>query len=428
MKKTIGDLIEERAGLVEEQRALLDAAESRGSATLSGGERRKYDQLDTKIRSIGMQIDAEQAAGGGARSGPRPEGSVGDAAEADGVLTRDHRLADFIARHRPGLIEDDAFGDEPHSRRQFSLGRLVRGMATGRWEGAELEQRALAEGADATGGALVPTFLSANVIDLVRNEARVLQAGAMTIPMDSEKHKIARLKAGVTGAWREENEAVSQEAPEFEGVEFKAKSLAVLVRCSFELLEDAIDGGASITDDVTKALALELDRVALRGTGTDPEPKGVLHQTGVAIESLGANGAKLENYVPFVKAAGTVRQANIEPNAFIYSARTEESLGELVDTLGQPLRQPRTIENVEHLVSNQVPDDVEHGESKASSEIYTGDWHQLLFGVRPTLGIRVRILQERFADEMQVGILAYLRADVQLAHPEAFKVTTGVLS
>jgi hypothetical protein len=57
--------------------------------------------------------------------------------------------------------------------------------------------------------------------------------------------------------------------------------------------------------------------------------------------------------------------------------------------------------------------------------LYTGDFRQLWIGVRPQLGTRVA--RHRIADNTAVKILAYLRADVQLAHPEALEVTDSLL-
>jgi hypothetical protein len=42
--------------------------------------------------------------------------------------------------------------------------------------------------------------------------------------------------------------------------------------------------------------------------------------------------------------------------------------------------------------------------------------------------LRIKTLQERFADTMQVGLLVWIRADVQLAHAAAFNVISGVKS
>lgn len=211
--------------------------------------------------------------GGGERGGP--------------TLGREQRMADWQARRaNPGGFTA-ADGEE------FSLGRLVRGMVTGRWEDAELERRALAEGTDSAGGFLTPEILASSVIDRVRNQARVIEAGAQTVPLESDRHSIPRLATGVTGAWRNENAAVTEQDPTFERVTFTPRTLAVLTRISFELAEDMTSGSAAIIErELSAALALELDRVALRGTGTAPEPRGVKNQSGVTAQAVGgANGA-----------------------------------------------------------------------------------------------------------------------------------------
>ena len=91
-------------------------------------------------------------------------------------------------------------------------------------------------------------------------------------------------RPGVTGAWRNENAAVAESDAVFERVTLTARTLAVLTRLSYELFQDLTPAGAEIIEqELIKSLAVELDRVALRGTGTAPEPRGVLNQTGVTI-------------------------------------------------------------------------------------------------------------------------------------------------
>jgi hypothetical protein len=48
----------------------------------------------------------------------------------------------------------------------------------------------------APGGHLVPTALSSRVIDLARNQARVFQAGAITVPMGAQTLKLAKVDRG----------------------------------------------------------------------------------------------------------------------------------------------------------------------------------------------------------------------------------------
>jgi HK97 family phage major capsid protein len=77
------------------------------------------------------------------------------------------------------------------------------------------------------------------------------------------------------------------------------------------------------------------------------------------------------------------------------------------------------------LVTKSVPINVTVGTSTDTSYIFTGDWSNLLVGMRTDF--RLRFLGERYlADNLQYAFLAYLRADVQLAQPAAFVVDTGV--
>lgn len=337
------------------------------------------------------------------------------------ILTRDQRLYDWTRERGRGSDwnEDDAAG--------FSLGRAIAGMVTGNWSDAELERRAMSEGVNADGGFAVPEILASSVIDRVRNVGQVLNAGATIVPVLSDQHSIPRMASGITPAWKNENAAVNENAPTFERVTFAVKTLPHLVRMSEELFEDITPASQQIIEqEIIAALALELDRVALRGSGTAPEPRGVRNQTGVEIISLGANGATPTNWSLLVNAVAGVQSDNIQPSHAIYSSRTAKTFAGFADNTGQPLRRPQLLDSLTDLISNQIPNNLTIGTSVDCSELYVGLWSQLLIGVRPSVGVRVKILQERFADNLQVGILCWLRADIQLAHPEAFTVTTGV--
>jgi HK97 family phage major capsid protein len=93
------------------------------------------------------------------------------------------------------------------------------------------------------------------------------------------------------------------------------------------------------------------------------------------------------------------------------------------DSTGAYLAPPAQL--LPMLTTKQIPITNTTGSSSDTSEIYTAQWDQLLIGMRTDL--RIEFLRERFlADNLQYAFLAYLRADVQLAHPAAFVVDTGV--
>jgi HK97 family phage major capsid protein len=310
----------------------------------------------------------------------------------------------------------------------LSFDRYLRGMATGHWDGAEHE-RALAEGTIGAGGALVPAPLSARVIDLARNATRVFQAGAVTVPMTAQTLALARLTGEGSPGWKTENAAITANADlTFDRVTFTARTLTRVITLSLELFEDSDpSAGDVIARSFAAQMALELDRVALRGSGTPPEPQGVRNQTGVTVTSHGANGTAIAVATAYdwhLDAKGVVLGNNFEPNAHIQAPRTSTSLAKLREaTTSAYLAPPPNM--LPMLTTKTVPINLTVGTSTDTSEIYTADWSNLLVGIRTDFTLR--FLGERYlADNLQYAFLAYLRADVQLAQPGAFVVDVGV--
>jgi len=341
---------------------------------------------------------------------------AGPAVPREPVLQRSDSMYDWCQTR--GLFEPPTEGE------RLSFDRYLRGIVTGNWDGAEHE-RALSEGTLTAGGHLVPTALSSRVIDLARNATRVFQAGAITVPMTAQTLKLARLTGEGTPAWKAENAAITAADMTFDAVTFTARTLVRLVTLSVELFEDADPSSEDvIARSLAAQVALELDRVALRGTGTAPEPRGVLNQSGVTTTTHGANGAAIANYDFWLDAKGVVMGNNFEPNAHIQAPRSSVSLSKLKEaTTNAYLTPPASM--LPMLATKQIPINLTVGTSTDCSEIYTGDWSQLMVGIRTDF--QLLFLRERFvADNLQYAFLAYLRADVQLAQPTAFVVDTGV--
>jgi HK97 family phage major capsid protein len=140
----------------------------------------------------------------------------------------------------------------------------------------------------------VPTPLSARVIDLARNASVVNRAGATTVPTASVSLKLARLTSEGSPAWKTENAAITDADMVLDSVTFTPRTLVRSVKLPVELFEDADPSSEGvIARSFAAQIGLELDRVALLGTGTAPEPRGVVNQSGVTLTSHGANGAHL---------------------------------------------------------------------------------------------------------------------------------------
>lgn len=326
------------------------------------------------------------------------------------------------------LNKNDSFVDQvafSGSREDFGFGEYVAAMVSGTNRGDI--RNALSEGTDSAGGYTVPKRLMADIIDKMRSKMVCIQAGALTVPLETQVTTIARIASDPTAGWRAENAAVAESDPTFEAVTFTARSLAVLVKVSRELLDDSANIDQALTAAFAGALAVELDRVALIGSGTAPEPRGIFNTTNVNSVSMGTNGAQLTTYGKMLDALYELELDNAaKPTAQVMHPRTWRTIQGFIDSTGQPLQPPPALAGLPQMVTTSIPITQVQGTSGAvCSSAIVGDFSQLLIGVRQDM--RIEVLRENFMGNLQYGFIAHLRMDVALAHPESFCKVIGIL-
>ena len=137
----------------------------------------------------------------------------------------------------------------------------------------------------------------------------------------------------------------------------------------------------------------------------------------------GANGTAqtaATYYAELLDAIYTPHYFNEAPNALIQNAKLFRQYAGAADTTNQPLRAPADVEALEQYISNQVPSFTQGTMTTRATDVFVGDWTQLLIGQR--LDFTVQTLTERYAENGQIGIVAHWRGDVGLARPRAFSV------
>ncbi|OAB27856.1 phage major capsid protein [Paenibacillus macquariensis] len=333
------------------------------------------------------------------------------------ILKKEQRMADNA---KPFIVNGE--------KRQLSIGKYVRGIVTGNWKDAESEKRAMSEGVLSSGGYMVPDLLSSQVIDLARNQARVIQAGAVTVPMESNKLTLAKVLNGPKVGWKAENATIVESNDTTLGaINLEAKTLVGMMRFSIELLEDAANIDSIISNELSASLSLELDRAALFGSGADDEPLGLYNTPGVQKIDMGANGAAIEGYNKFSEAVEYVRNVNGEATGIILSPRTAGAIDRLADSTGQPLKAPASYETLAKYSTNQVPLNQVKGTAKNASVSLVGDWSQLLIGARTNLMLEASREAAGAFEKMQVVVRAYLRADIAVAKADHFVAIDGII-
>ncbi len=428
MAVDINELYRQRGKLLGEEQALLKQIEGEGR-DLSIEERLQYEKIMDEVRKLGTKIAVAEEKREAERNG---NGSSNNSAPwlpdpNPGYRTREEGEVRT-------LKPSEKLSDIYRSKEPLSMGKYIRGIVTGNWEGAENELRVMSIGTPSVGGYTVPAPLSAKIIDLARNQSRVFQAGAITVPMDSKTLSLARTLTDLTPAWKVENNAITASDMTFDQVTLTAQTLVAMAKCSVELMEDSTNLSAVVNQSLSAALALALDKAALNGSGVAPEPRGIRNQTGVQILDMGTNGLAMTDYTKFSTAVQKIQEANgNDANlAAIYAPRTAAAIDQFKETTtAQPLQPLDSFKSLKKFVTNQVPINLTHGTGTTCSQAFVGDFSQLMVGMRTNLTIEV---DRTAADStgsafsnLQVWIRAYLRADIALMHPNHFVVIDGIL-
>ena len=296
--------------------------------------------------------------------------------------------------------------------RGLNFGSFLRAIALGSRN--EQEQRVLSIGTPSAGGFTVPQPLMVEFIDNLRNEAVVLAAGGVVIPMESKTLDIARLDTDPTPTWRAEGAAVSASDAVFSQVKLDAQDLSVEVVASRELVQDSSNLEAILMRSFVQTFAVELDRVALVGSGTGAEPEGVLNATGVTEIDLVAT--TMTRYQTLVALRRDVQKANGKPTSWVMNHTTQSELAGLEDTTNQPLQAPTYFSELDAFATGGVPDD--EGAGSNESPVFVGNWSDLLIGIRHDTSISLNPFLK--AGTGEISFFVHLRADVKLVRPASF--------
>jgi len=321
------------------------------------------------------------------------------------VLEARHRIADFAPSDNSAAAEL-GFGG--------FLRALYRGPET------DIERRVMSESSIGSGGATVPVPVAAGILDELRASTVAVRAGARTVPMTSLTQTYGRLTKTPIGAWRAENATIVEDESTFDQVTMRAKTWALRCRISRELLEDGQNVDSIIRSAFAASGALALDQAILFGDGTANSPTGITNTPGIQTMSL---GGMLTNWDPILDGVLDLENVNAGAvSAMIMAPRTNRAIRGFKDTTGNPLQAPADVSSIQRLTTTAVP--VDQGADKNGSTIVMGQFSNVYIGMRTSL--QISVLNELYAENGQIGFIAWMRADVLLIRPQTLLTITGV--
>lgn len=368
----IEELRRQRA-TINDQVQSLAALEAEG-AELSAEQLAQFTQLQSQFDDLTAKIERMESAEKAAALVAKPVTSQGNSA--------------------PGIIVKE----EAKQYKGAGMARLVMSMAAAQGDitlaanfaANELNDQKLAaviNTAAGSGGALVPTNMQNEVIELLRDRAIVRKLGARSIPLPNGNLSIPRLAGGSTASYTGEGKDVKASGASFDDVKLSAKTLICMVPVSNQLIGRA--GFAVeqlILSDIISGIATREDKAFLRDDGTNDTPKGmkkVAEDAGRTVAwsgtdySLNAIDAYLDSMILKVLDGNS----NMLNSGWGMSNRSYMKLMGLRDGNGNKVYPEMTqgmLKGYPVLRTSAIP--VNLGTGGNESEIYFADFSDVLIG------------------------------------------------
>lgn len=129
-------------------------------------------------------------------------------------------------------------------------------------------------------GVLIPAEYQSQWIDLLRAKSVLNAAGMRTVTMTNKTQVHSAVTDDPALTWQTEAGSIAAADPTFAARTITAKTVVTRCQASVELSQGSPDFGAQLAAVMTRAIAADIDRVGLEGSGTPPEPQGIASTSG----------------------------------------------------------------------------------------------------------------------------------------------------
>ncbi len=363
-----------------------EAERSRIAAISALGERHKLPELARTLIDSGKGLDEARAA---FLENIQVEQKPVTGKEADiGLTQKEVREYSFLramnALANPG---DRAAWDAAAFEREVSeAGAKAAGKASrGLFIPSEIlrNKRDLTAGTNNAGGFTVATELMADsFIEMLRNRAVVMRAGATMMSGLVGNVAIPKQSAAATAYWVAENNAPTESQQTLAQVTMSPKTVGAWTDISRRLLiQSSIDVEAMVRRDLAAVIALAVDAAALYGTGLNNQPTGIKNQSGINTKDFAATNP---TFAELVAMESEVAIDNADLGALVYlfnpaqrgALKTTEKATGTAQFVWEP---GNTVNGYRTETSNQV----------TAGDVFFGNFADLLVGMWSGLDLMV---------------------------------------
>ena len=345
---------------------------------------------------------------------------------------------------------------DANEREEFSISRAVRNYINeGKWTGYEAEvsqtaqkaqgrstnglciptdafaKRDLTAGTATAGGNTVATDLT-GFIDLLRNEAVVIQAGATVLDGLTSNVDIPRMSGGATAYWLGEQDAVTESANTFDKVTLTPHRLSMHVNMSKQLIQQSsVDIENVVRNDLVATAANAIDKSVFTGTTAPSDadaPTGLYSSIASGLAANDVDFGAAPTYSEIVNLEKLVAEQNALRGSLAYctspkGAFTAKTIA-LDSGSGRFLFEDGKMNNYPAFITNNIAIDLDDptasGTTSVDTAYYFGNWNDVLIGNFG--GLDVVIDPYTLATTGTVRMIVQMMVDVNYRHLGSFAI------
>lgn len=381
--KTSKELREEKGQLLNDLNAILQTAEGEKRSELSTDEQTKFDALKKQIRDMDKKIeDAEFVEEETRKAAARNVAQTQHKNEDKQI--REYSFARAI-RSKLGEGEKlDGFELEMHQeavKEGREMGLKVEGIGIPQMI-INPEKRTLLAGTETE---LIPT-IKTGFIDMLQARLVLQSLGVNFMTGLSGNFSMPRGTAGATAAWKAETGEADESTQTFDEITMSPKKLTTYTKYSKQmLLQSVVAIENYVRNDLMMATALEVDRTGINGSGSSPEPRGILNTVGIGSVALGDNGEvpSYENIVALLKEV-EIDNADMGSLGFLTNPQVKAKLMTSKVDAGSGLfiwgKGETSLIGYNTGITTQVPSTLTKGTGTGLSALVYGDFSSLIIG------------------------------------------------
>ena len=377
-------LREKRANLWNQTKVFLDSKQT-PDGMISHEDAATYDKMEAEIIDIGRQIERLER-----RQGLEKQFS---ATAAPLLNTPDN------SRKR---------GGDEYSR---AFWNAIRGRGV---------SNALSEGIDTSGGYLVPDEFAHELVKSL-SEQNIFRQISRIVQTSSDKLKVPVANGGAAVNWISENTAIPEADVTFSQIVLNAYKMGCLIRASTELMEDSVfDLQRHIADEFAQEMGNAEEEAFCKGDGTD-RPTGLFTANGapVGVTTSSASSLSFDNVIDLLHS---VKAPYRSKAVFITNDSTIRELRKIKDNGGQYIWQPAVKDGLPDTILAKPVYICSYVPEIAANANVMAFGNFSYYWIADRRATRFKVLNERYAENDQVGFYATQRVDGKLVLPAAVRL------